>query len=339
MNIINVPKHAISLTDDLSSILFDENIPGLSEMQLFGIALAAGYATKNTLITNDLDKYARGQFFLSTMSLSKYAASMAELNANCEEQNSFIIGRKSAASILSSFGDSRRYSVPSRSYEAPSANVGNSSAGSISIENVQSSSQDRKWNQESEFNTDIFVLAATYVINREFCLKIGTELISDEKINKYILMTIVRIAALVDSISAQIKLVDEPPYRVLLIDDDARITRRLKLSLERKTNFVVKTENNSFKVLQVAREFSPDIIVLDLYMPGKNGGEVLESLQADPELRDIKVVFLTSLLTKEEAGEHGKFISGNLYMAKPTEDRIIIDTIRDQLAIPDLLAA
>lgn len=339
MSIINVPKHAKPLVDELSSVLFDKSIQELSNNQLLGIALAAGYATKDTKVMEDLAKYGLEHLDVSTISLSKYAASLAELNSNCNEQDTSITDRNSGVAVQANDCDSSHESVSCLPGEAPPAANVKSSLGFPSIERDLASSQDWSQNQESAFDTNLFFLAATCITDRKVCLKIGSEWVATRLISRNTLMTIVRIAVLIESIAAQMEYVDETSHRVLLVDDDVRITRRLKLSLARNTNFVVKTENNSLKVLQVAREFSPDIIVLDLYMPGKNGGEVLGSLKADPELRDIKVVFLTSLLTKEEAGEHGKTISGNLYMAKPTEDRIIINIIRDQLTNPDLLAA
>lgn len=339
MQTIRVPKHATALANELSSILFGENIAELSKIRLLGVALAVAYATKNSLISNELAKYAREYSFLPTMSLAKKAAAMAETNTRSEEKYSFIIDRKSAASVRSACGDSGRKSVPLHSFETPSAVVEEFSVELNSSENSQCLSQECNQNEDSDFDTNIFVVAATYVIDRETCLKIGTELISAGIIDRNILMTIINISVLVASISAQLEHVDEQAYKVLLIDDDARITRRVKLSLESKTNFVVKVENNSFKTLQVAREFSPDIIVLDLYMPGKNGGEVLASLKADPELRDTKVLFLTALLTKEEAGEHGRIIRDILYLAKTAEDEVLIDAIRDQLYFSALRAA
>ncbi|MFT7266261.1 MAG: CheY-like chemotaxis protein [Halioglobus sp.] len=57
------------------------------------------------------------------------------------------------------------------------------------------------------------------------------------------------------------------------------INNLVRYAHELMTNFVVSVKNNSSKALQVAHEFSPDIIVLDLYMPGMIGGEVLASLR------------------------------------------------------------
>ena len=189
-----------------------------------------------------------------------------------------------------------------------------------------------------EYDTKLYLLAAMYTNGRETSINIVAKSIYGLLIQKGILKTIVRLSFLIYEISTQLACLNLTNIKVLLIDDDPRLTRRLKLMLERDTNFLVKTENNSLKALTVARQFSPDLIVLDLYMPGKNGGEILNSLQLDPNLSSIKVMFLTSMLTKEEAGERGKMISGNLFLAKPTDDNVLISTIREQLNRPEPMA-
>jgi CheY-like chemotaxis protein len=334
MNILNFPLHTRPIATELSSHLFGEQISDLSQVQRFGVALSAAYATKNTVIINNLVTYAHECVYLSkTVSSSMDAAAEAERNSNCEELNSYVIDLTSAGFEKSSFSDFWQNPAPRTSTNTSPAGVGKGFVELSANENDYAPSQDCSPSLKRTLDTTIFVLAALYVVNRETCMNISAELISVGTVNRNDLMEVIGIVALVVSLSDGIEHVEEPTYKVLLIDDDARITRRLKLSLERMTNFVVSVENNSSKALQVAHEFSPDIIVLDLYMPGMSGGEVLASLKADPKLSATKVVILSSLLTQEEAGKNGTIIGDNLYLPKTYEDKMIVASLRGQLNI------
>ena len=59
----------------------------------------------------------------------------------------------------------------------------------------------------------------------------------------------------------------EDKKKILLVDDDESITRTLKLFLDRRGGYEVKTENRGSEAVQVARDFRPDLIVLDIVMP------------------------------------------------------------------------
>src|SRR5947208_1136826 len=80
--------------------------------------------------------------------------------------------------------------------------------------------------------------------------------------------------------------------RILTIDDEPVITQMLKLFLE-AAGFAVRGENDPTKALQVAREFSPDLILLDYRMPRLNGCEVARFFTADYALRHVPIAFMS----------------------------------------------
>jgi CheY-like chemotaxis protein len=104
--------------------------------------------------------------------------------------------------------------------------------------------------------------------------------------------------------------------RILVVDDEPGLTRMIKLNLEQTGLYEVRTENLARRAVEAAREFRPDLILLDIIMPGMLGSEVAAQLEQDPDLRDVKFVFLTAVMTKEEqrrlAGS-----GGHAYIAKP----------------------
>jgi CheY-like chemotaxis protein len=89
--------------------------------------------------------------------------------------------------------------------------------------------------------------------------------------------------------------------RILIVDDDSNTTHLVKILLERSGPYLVLEENDATEAYQTARSFKPDLVLLDVIMPGIDGGEVAEQIQADRELHDTAIIFQTGLITKAEA--------------------------------------
>ncbi len=81
------------------------------------------------------------------------------------------------------------------------------------------------------------------------------------------------------------------------------MNRMIRLTLEMTKRYQVREENQTIHALARAREFKPDLILLDVIMPGVDGGELARRIKADPVLRQIPVIFLTGTVTKKEAAE------------------------------------
>jgi CheY-like chemotaxis protein len=120
--------------------------------------------------------------------------------------------------------------------------------------------------------------------------------------------------------------------KILVIDDEASITRLLKLNLEQTGKYIVREENNGTKGLATAREFKPDLVLLDVMMPDLDGGDVAASIEADPQLKKTPVIFLTAAVKKEELAERGNIIGGYPYIAKPLDVKGVLAAIEKALA-------
>ena len=105
--------------------------------------------------------------------------------------------------------------------------------------------------------------------------------------------------------------------RILVVDDQARDTRLVKLYLERTNDYVVREENDAMAALSAAEEFQPHLILLDVMMPGMDGGELAVCFQANPKLKAVPIVFLTAAVTKGEVEAGGGMIGGRHFLAKP----------------------
>ena len=86
--------------------------------------------------------------------------------------------------------------------------------------------------------------------------------------------------------------------RILIVDNDHNTTHLVKVLLERSGHYRVLEENDGTKAHQSARNFRPDLILLDVIMPETDGGEVAAQIEADPELHHTPIVFLTALVTE-----------------------------------------
>jgi len=112
--------------------------------------------------------------------------------------------------------------------------------------------------------------------------------------------------------------------RILIVDDDVATTRLLRFGLEKTGSYDVREENNGANALTAARAFKPDFIVLDVCMPRVAGSDVAAQIAADPILRNIPVVFLTSMVSKAEAGDKPLLSGGYHFLAKPVNLRRLV---------------
>ncbi len=105
--------------------------------------------------------------------------------------------------------------------------------------------------------------------------------------------------------------------RVLMVDDEVGFTRMAKATLEALGQYSVEVVNQPTDAISTARRFKPDIILLDIIMPGMDGAKVASQLQKDPELRDILVIFLTATVSGKAAAHDGVVTGGWRFLSKP----------------------
>ena len=102
---------------------------------------------------------------------------------------------------------------------------------------------------------------------------------------------------------------------VLLIEDEPNIIEAVSFILIRD-GWDVKSHSNGVDALQAVRERNPDVVILDVMLPGKSGFEILKEIRADAELQGLPVLMLTARgqeKDKEQASDAGV----SRYMTKP----------------------
>jgi serine/threonine protein kinase len=116
---------------------------------------------------------------------------------------------------------------------------------------------------------------------------------------------------------------------ILLVDDDPAVTDYLRLKLAKTYNVVVT--NKPTAVLSLAGQEQPDLILCDIDMPGMDGGDVARVLSGNERTRRIPILYLTSIISREEAQAlHGQ-IGGRPGMSKHTPIDEILARIRTAL--------
>jgi CheY-like chemotaxis protein len=114
--------------------------------------------------------------------------------------------------------------------------------------------------------------------------------------------------------------------RVLLVDDEVGLTHLLRRSLEQAGDYEVQTANSGSAALAVLRDFHPDVVLLDVLMPGMTGRELAECMRADPRHAATPIVFVTALPPTESGDNTGK-LDGWMCIEKPLSTDDIIAAI------------
>jgi len=108
-------------------------------------------------------------------------------------------------------------------------------------------------------------LAASFSADVENYINIRGQLAHGNYISDIAINSVIRIAANVQTISALIEQITDQKIKIL-IDDDVRLSRLLKLTLVRTGKFEIRTENRGSNAQNAARAFKPDLILLDFFL-------------------------------------------------------------------------
>ena len=115
--------------------------------------------------------------------------------------------------------------------------------------------------------------------------------------------------------------------KILIVDDDIAMSRLLAVGLEKTGSFQVVVENVATRAPSTAHEFRPGVILLDVCMPGADGGDVAFRIHSDPSLQSTPIVFLTSLVSGQEAATQSVLRGGYEFLPKPVSVTKVIECI------------
>jgi DNA-binding response OmpR family regulator len=118
----------------------------------------------------------------------------------------------------------------------------------------------------------------------------------------------------------------EKNAKVLIIDDEPEITEIVEIFLS-NAGFKVLAENTAVDGIKAAKKFKPDIIMLDIMMPGMDGYEVCNELKGDVETANIPVIFLTGKDSRDDSGRSFQ-VGGDLFVKKPFSCERLLEIVR-----------
>ena len=113
--------------------------------------------------------------------------------------------------------------------------------------------------------------------------------------------------------------------KVLIADDEPNIVTSLEFLMRRKGH-EVRVAGDGEQALATVAEWRPDVVLLDVMMPRKNGYEVCQELRSSPEWRGIKVMMLTAKGREVEMAK-GMALGADEYVTKPFSSRELVDRV------------
>jgi len=119
--------------------------------------------------------------------------------------------------------------------------------------------------------------------------------------------------------------------KILWVDDDDTLLDMYKMKLEKTGRFQVTITTDGSRIVILANEVKPDIIITDIKMPFVDGADVANLLKKSDGTKDIPLLFLSSLVSKNEMDASGGFIGGRHMASKSASVEEIIAKIDSML--------
>ena len=117
--------------------------------------------------------------------------------------------------------------------------------------------------------------------------------------------------------------------KIMIVDDEPNIVRSLSFVLN-KEGYDVSIANDGDQAMAMIRDSKPDILILDVMMPKKNGYDVCDEVKSDPDLQDIQVMMLTANGLEGDR-EIGLSKGADEYFTKPFSPKLVLNKVKELL--------
>ena len=117
--------------------------------------------------------------------------------------------------------------------------------------------------------------------------------------------------------------------QILIVEDHPTMREAMRMVLEHE-GFAIREAADGAAALSMVRQQQPDLVFLDLNIPGTSGADVLRQLKGDPETRDVRVIIVTA--TGEEGREQVISLGADEYFTKPFSPLALLRTVERVLA-------
>lgn len=118
--------------------------------------------------------------------------------------------------------------------------------------------------------------------------------------------------------------------KILVVDDEPNIVLSLEF-LMRQAGFQVRTASDGEAALAAVATELPDLVLLDVMMPRKNGYEVCQAIRANPDWKGVRIIMLTAK-GREVEREKGLALGADDYITKPFSTQEVVERVRELLA-------
>jgi len=119
------------------------------------------------------------------------------------------------------------------------------------------------------------------------------------------------------------------PKEILIVDDEPSIVVPIQFLMEQQGYSVIVAENGH-DALDLVYKYKPDLILLDIMLPGIDGYEVCEIVRLNPKLRNIKIIFLTAKGREVEIAK-GLALGADAYITKPFSNAELVAKVKTVL--------
>ena len=123
------------------------------------------------------------------------------------------------------------------------------------------------------------------------------------------------------------------PRSILLVDDEPNILLSLEFLMKRE-GYEVRTATDGEAAIQVVTEAPPDLILLDVNMPKRDGFEVCQTIRANSHWKNVRIVMLTAK-GRDVEREKGLSLGADGYIIKPFATQDVVDTVNRILSAGD----
>ena len=118
--------------------------------------------------------------------------------------------------------------------------------------------------------------------------------------------------------------------KILVVDDEPNIVLSLEFLMQ-QAGFQVRTASDGEAALAAIAAEQPDLMLLDVMMPRKNGYEVCQAVRANPDWKGIRIIMLTAK-GREVEREKGLALGADDYITKPFSTQEVVERVRELLA-------
>ena len=116
------------------------------------------------------------------------------------------------------------------------------------------------------------------------------------------------------------------PKKILIVDDEPNIIVPLEFLME-QNNYDVRVAANGEQALEVISAYDPDLILLDIMLPGIDGYEVCQKIRKNPKFKHTKIIFLSAMARSIDLAK-GMELAADEYITKPFSTADVVEKIR-----------